>query len=354
MSIYMKNCSISRQWSESDMDKISVIIPVYKTEKYLEKCVKSVIAQTYENLEIILVDDGSPDNSGTLCDKLAESDDRIKVIHKTNGGLSSARNAGIDAAVGDYLGFVDSDDWIDPKMYEVLHNMLAGNGLDISCCNIMRMRGNEEIPIIKDLSLDVTYTGREAALRVLDEEEKILFSMANKLFRAELFNNIRLREGILFEDFQIMPRLLLKSEKVTCTGKPLYYYFESEGSILRGEYSLRMFDYVNICRESILFYKEKCPEGYDRIREIYVSKCLDIIFRSYNERLWDSCRRYIIEDLKKIANTDIYDKLRKNVKLKLRILFISPDLYYVASELNRRVKTLLRREEILYDTANGF
>ncbi len=336
------------------MGRISVVVPVYKTEKYLEKCVKSIVDQTFKDLEIILVDDGSPDGSGSLCDKLAETDKRITVIHKANGGLSSARNAGVDAATGEYLGFVDSDDWIEQEMYEVLYKRLNQSGADISCCNIVRRRGNEEIPIIKDISLDVTFSGGEALERVLDDDEKILFSMANKLFRADLFNGLRLREGILFEDYQIMPQLLLRAEKVTCTGMTLYNYYESEGSLLRGGYSARLYDYVRISRENIAFYKQNCPEGYDRIREIYIAKCLDILFRSAGMSEWDQYRDEIIQDLKKAAGTDIYGKLRKNTRIKLRILFFSPFVYYRVASVNRFVKQILGKKEIVYDTANGF
>ena len=333
---------------------ISVIIPVYKTEKYLKKCVESVIAQTFEDLEIILVDDGSPDNSGAICDELKKTDGRISVIHKANGGLSSARNAGIDKASGEYLGFVDSDDWIEPEMFEVLMHRLLENDADISCCNMKRIRQDDEVPIIKDLSLDAVYSGYEAAVRLLDDDAKILYHMGCKLYKADLFKNRSLREGILFEDFQIMPSLLIAADRVVCTGEPLYDYYESPGSILRSSYSVKLYDYVKVCRENIAFYKEYCPEGYDRIREIYIGKCLDIIYRSFKSREWDVYRADIIADLKGMSQTDIYDKLRENTRLKLHLLFISPYIYYSAALINRTVKSLLRREEILYDTANGF
>ena len=336
------------------MDIISVIIPVYKTEKYLEKCIKSVTEQTYPELEIILVDDGSPDGSGALCDVLAETDERIKVIHKTNGGLSSARNAGIDAATGEYIGFVDSDDWIEPEMFETLLNRLLVSGADISCCNMKRIRGGDEVPIIRNLSFDAVFSGREAAARLLDDDAEILWHMGCKIYRAEMFKGMRLRNGILFEDFQIMPTLMMRAGKVTCTGLPLYDYFESPGSILRSSYSVKLFDYVTVCRENIAFYKKNCPEAYDRIREIYIGKCLDIIFRSYKNHEWDPYREEIARDLKKMSQTDIYGKLRRNIRLKLRLLFLSPDLYYRVALMNRKVKTLLHRDEIVYDTANGF
>lgn len=336
------------------MDKISVIVPVYKTEKYLEKCVGSIIAQTYGDLEIILVDDGSPDSSGSLCDELAASDSRIRVIHKTNGGLSSARNAGIDAASGEYLGFVDSDDWVEPEMFEILLDRLLVSGADISCCNMKRIREMDEVPIIRDLSLDAVFSGREAAERLLDDDAGILWHMGCKIYKAELFKDLRLRHGILFEDFQIMPQLMLRAGKVVCTGLPLYDYYESPGSILRSNYSVKLFDYVTVCRENIAFYRENCHEGYDRIREIYIGKCLDIIFRSYKSREWEPYRKDITDDLKKMSETDIYEKLRRNIRLKLQLLFFSPDLYYCAALMNRKVKTILHRDEIVYDTANGF
>ena len=115
--------------------KISVIVPVYKVEKFLDRCVESIVGQTYENLEIILVDDGSPDNCPSMCDKWAEKDSRIKVIHKENGGVSSARNAALDAATGDFIGFVDSDDWIEPDMYESLMMRIDETGKDIAVCS---------------------------------------------------------------------------------------------------------------------------------------------------------------------------------------------------------------------------
>ena len=125
---------------------ISIIVPVYKVEKYLEKCVKSILKQTYTNLEIILVDDGSPDNSGKMCDELAKVDDRIKVYHKKNGGLSDARNYGVERANGEYIGFVDSDDYIHECMYEKLYEAIKKSGTLIVECGVTRVYKNKERP----------------------------------------------------------------------------------------------------------------------------------------------------------------------------------------------------------------
>ena len=134
-------------------DLISVIIPVYNVDKYLERCIDSVIVQTYSNLEIILVDDGSNDDSGIICDRYAKFDDRIKVIHKKNGGVSSARNEGIKYCNGKYIGFVDSDDYIDSTMYEYLYNLLISNDADISCCDFFIINEGKNIGNYKKIIL---------------------------------------------------------------------------------------------------------------------------------------------------------------------------------------------------------
>lgn len=130
------------------MPKISIIVPVYNVEKYLEKCVRSILAQTFTDFELILVDDGSPDSSGAMCDQFAEQDQRVKVIHKENGGLSDARNAGIEIATGEYLGFVDSDDYIADDMYELLYTNIVKEDADLSICGIYDVYEGKE-PIVK-------------------------------------------------------------------------------------------------------------------------------------------------------------------------------------------------------------
>ena len=145
------------------MDTISVIVPVYNIEGYLGKCIDSIIAQTYKDLEIILVDDGSSDHCGAICDKYAKKDNRIKVIHKPNGGLSDARNHGIEAATGSYLGFVDGDDYIEPQMYEKLHNALVENDAEMSICSFRYVGGYEERNGRLSIA-DEVLTGREILL----------------------------------------------------------------------------------------------------------------------------------------------------------------------------------------------
>lgn len=208
---------------------ISVIVPVYKVEKYLEKCIESIVNQSYSNLEIILVDDGSPDFCGKICDIYAERDSRIKVIHKKNGGLSTARNAALDIMQGDYVGFVDSDDYIDLKMYEYLFNHIIEYKADISICEFRKIyESNGEIQA--DNLETIQCLNNSQAMELLIGDEIIGSQPCNKLFKAELFENIRFPEGRVYEDIAIMHRVFSKANRVVCSSKMMYNYFIRENS----------------------------------------------------------------------------------------------------------------------------
>ena len=169
---------------------ISIIIPVYKVEKYLEKCINSIIGQTYTNLQIILVDDGSPDNSGKICDKYAKKDSRVEVIHKSNGGLSEARNSGIERAKGKYIGFVDSDDYIKEDMYEVLYNLITRFQADVSICNLYDVVGDEKN--IRNINEGIKEYNRIDILKEVLMDKNIQSYAWNKLYKKELFDNLKL------------------------------------------------------------------------------------------------------------------------------------------------------------------
>ena len=199
---------------------ISIIVPVYKVEAYLDKCISSIIAQTYKDIEIILVDDGSPDRCGAICDSYAAKESRIRVFHTENGGLSAARNVGIDNANGEYLGFVDSDDWIEPDMYQVLFDTLLENSADISACDLYcnypdRQESEHRVS-------DAVY-GQDDAIRALIDRSIANYAW-NKLYKRELFSSIRFPNGRLYEDIATIYKLILKTERVASTSKPLYHY----------------------------------------------------------------------------------------------------------------------------------
>ncbi|MDD6478701.1 MAG: glycosyltransferase [Oscillospiraceae bacterium] len=212
------------------MDKplISIIVPVYNVEQYLDECVTSIVNQTYENIEIILVDDGSTDNSPKMCDDWAKKDSRIKAIHKENGGASSARNAGLDMATGDYIGFVDSDDYIEAYMYEKLLEAISDKAIKICCCNTYRILKNREIqkPKAKIIKKEMDTT---AAVKELILTEST--SLCDKLFAASLFDDIRFPNGETNEELSLLIPLIVRGSGIVKISDALYYYREREGSV---------------------------------------------------------------------------------------------------------------------------
>ena len=198
---------------------VSVIIPIYNVEKYLNKCIESVVNQTYKNLEIILIDDESPDSCPEKCDEWSKKDARIKVIHKKNGGLSAARNDGMRLATGKYIGFVDSDDIISPHMIEDLMNLIVDNSSDIVCCDFSKFFEGMKVEYTRYSTMQSI--NQQEALRLL-LSEKITNHLCNKLFKRELFENIEFPVGRKYEDIGVMYKLILVSNKIViCNGK--YY-----------------------------------------------------------------------------------------------------------------------------------
>lgn len=221
---------------------ISIIVPVYRVEKYLKKCVDSLINQTYKNLEIILVDDGSPDNCPIVCDTYAKIDSRIVVIHKENGGLSDARNAGLDIASGEYIGFVDSDDYISPDMYEALLRGLTEDNSDIACCNYLQV--NEEGTAYKDQELPIKdeCLDSRGAYELLIKYGGYYAVAWNKLYRRQIWETIRYPKGRKYEDMFVICALIEQCAKISHVNSPLYYYVRREGSITSEERSIKDFD----------------------------------------------------------------------------------------------------------------
>ncbi|EIT5122369.1 glycosyltransferase family 2 protein, partial [Enterococcus faecalis] len=196
------------------MKLVSVVIPVYNVEKYVEKCLDSVINQTYQNLEIIIVNDGSTDNSLSVCQKKKLSDSRIKLINKENGGLSSARNAGIECAQGEFICFIDSDDWIELDYIEVLLNGMENTNVDISVIQMIKVKDFNKIAFQSESQTKWDIFERETAMRELFSSNLIGYSANNKLYRISLFKSIRYPEGMLMEDKGTTYRLIDSSTKV--------------------------------------------------------------------------------------------------------------------------------------------
>ncbi|MBP1613151.1 MAG: putative glycosyltransferase [Bacteroidetes bacterium] len=215
---------------QSPRPLISIIIPVYNIEDYLRKCLISIIEQTYRNLEIIIINDGSTDNTPIICDEFATHDNRIKVIHQKNNGLSYSRNVGLDNAHGVYIGFVDGDDWIEKDMYETLYNLIIQYKADISICtHFSEFSDTTEIDsnndgIIQELN-------RDEAIICLLQDTKIRNYLWEKLSKRELFNDIRFPTGKIFEDMAVQHKVFHNAQKVVLSSIPKYHYRIRRGSV---------------------------------------------------------------------------------------------------------------------------
>lgn len=237
---------------------ISVIIPVYKVENYLAKCVESVMAQTYSNLEIFLVDDGSPDRCGEICDEYARQDPRIKVIHKENGGLSDARNAAISQATGEYLTFIDSDDWIEPGYCAFLYQKLVEYSADVV---VTPLRSVDEAGNIvarpfteKESVMDAT-----TAMRLMFARDNISWCAQAKLYKRELFEGVRYPVGWLMEDKATTYKIYDRCQRIVYADTPIYNYLIRTGSIMRSNLSDRHVAAFDIQLEINRFLEEKYP-----------------------------------------------------------------------------------------------
>ena len=239
------------------MPRISVIVPIYKVEKYLQECIESILAQTYIDFELILIDDGSPDCCGEICDAYVKRDKRIKVIHQQNKGLSAARNAGLDIAECDYITFIDSDDIVSIHYLEILYQSLCLFNADISVCN----KEDFSTEIIFGYNDSVKNKScllnkKDAVLSLYSENIDRLFSSAwGKLYKKELFEKIRFPVGKIYEDQYIIPIIFYNSNTVVWTSKKLYGYRQREGSIIRRGFSLKHYDDIGAIENCISYFE---------------------------------------------------------------------------------------------------
>ena len=235
---------------------LSIIVPVYNVEQYINRCIKSIVNQTYQNIEIILVDDGSTDSSGDLCDKWAKADNRIVIVHKKNGGLSSARNAGIKIAKGDYLGFVDSDDYIEVDMYHQMIEAVVEHQKDTACCGRMLHIGDKKLKL--EFCSDRTETfDAQSAIREVLLLNKIDVSACDKIYKKQLFDKVLYPEGRISEDAAVILEILSNSNGVVHIGHPCYHYVFREDSISKSEYNHKKYDaYINCITMSEFIEKE--------------------------------------------------------------------------------------------------
>lgn len=249
---------------------ISIIAPIYKVEPYLRRCIDSILNQTYQDFELILVDDGSPDNCGAICDEYAAKDTRVRVIHKENGGLSDARNAGYEIAQGEFIAFIDSDDWIAPDFLERLHSTLVETGADICECEVFRT-GGEEVdsapgtPKIFDTA---------EAMEQLIHDGNFHQHVWNKLYRRETIGDIVFPKGKTNEDEFWTYQVFGNAKKVARISDILYFYFQRPGSIMGETYSLKRLDALEAKLQRQIYVDEKFSQLHRQAKLNLFGSCI--------------------------------------------------------------------------------
>ncbi len=326
--------------TERPDNKISVIVSIYNIRNYVEKCIASICAQTYPNLEILLVDDGSTDDSGVLCDQWAGKDARIRVIHKRNGGLSSARNAGIAAATGEYIAFVDGDDWIDAPMYEHMLRAIKACDAQIAVCNY-RAVGKKEII---DTSTDAVTVleGKEILEAFITEDETYNIQNAawNKLYHRSLMGELRFPEGKLFEDIVYTTKLFAASQKCVYLNQAYYnYIFDRSDSIMNSKKMQHILtDQVGAYREKGEFLRQIDEERLFRIHQYFFYKRMLLHYmdvrRQKPEGYAESLRR--IREIIGKPMWEAYEGQPKGDYVRMKLFSISPILFAAFTEVNER------------------
>lgn len=241
------------------MPEISVIVPVYKVEEYLDECITSILNQSFKDFELILVDDGSPDKCGQICDEYAVKDSRIKVVHQENRGLSAARNIGLDMMTGDYIAFIDSDDVVERCFLQILYDAIIKYDAELSCCKMKTFESECSFDQAKMTGGFFSMSGREAALLQYrnDTQELIRASACGKLYAKHLFENSRFPEGRIHEDQAIVPIVLSRAKKVVACPLMLYGYRVRQESIMHSHFSFKRYDDIVAINECIEYFEKK-------------------------------------------------------------------------------------------------
>lgn len=326
---------------------ISVIVPVYGAEEYLEKCVRSILNQSYQNLEIILVDDQSPDHSGELCDELAKEDTRIKVIHREkNGGISAARNTGIDIAKGDYIGFSDCDDYMHHQNFEILHRLLVDHDVDIVVADYLEIEDNDNDHCDEEIVYDRINTERFSGVGCMEHLITALNTKTilpwNKLYRRKVFDaGHRFPDGINGEDDFCIPHLLCEAEEVLYTDVSLYYWRKRPTSYSRS-FKLSRTSYVYVLEEREEFLKDKIS---DELKHRFLVHYMEILWDFYylvkvnypNEKeLYTGFRQKFINKYESNKNfLHIPNKKKWKWKAFMKMLWVS-DVWYKIDQVKRK------------------
>ncbi|MFB4168894.1 glycosyltransferase [Virgibacillus sp. JSM 102003] len=319
---------------------ISIIVPVYNSSQYISKCIDSILAQTFQNFELILVNDGSTDQSGQICDQYAEKDSRIVVIHKKNGGVSSARNAGINTAMGEYISFVDGDDWVYKDLYLKLYELCTATNSDISICSIYR-----------EVNGDVIHVKKEELIKEMDNTEAMKqlftgkyfrFAVWAKLYKKSCFENIRYPEDRRLDDLPTTYKVFSNANKVVYTSYSGYIYLLRENSIITSSYNEKKLDVFLGWDEIIAFMNENYPQLSEEYISCFVYYSMDHVYSILNQ-VKDPVEKekYIVYIQRYIRK--YYKEIIKNTRLSLKYKYLTILINYNVKFLflNNKIKSIV-------------
>lgn len=323
---------------------ISIIIPIYKVERYLERCVKSVLSQTYQNLEIILVDDGTPDNAGIMADNFAKTDSRIKVIHQKNAGLGAARNTGIRNATGKYISFVDSDDWIAPCMIEYLYRLISTNNADYA--SIKMHITPDEIYEIEQPKEEIKLLSGDDMFRLFFRisSPDINYCTCDKLFRADIVRKIQFIEGKRFEDIDYCYKIINECNLAVISNQIYYFYFVNTAGISNGELKPADFDLLDIWKIIVSDCDSNLPKYEEYARYNYIRAHFGLIGKAakcgVSEKFtdWTQQKKELVSVLRKNKRFLLRGNLPLSRKVALVLCCINPVLLEVTYKLFRKNK----------------
>lgn len=310
------------------MDKISVIVPIYGVEDYLPKCLESIIHQTYGDLEIILIDDGSQDNCPSICEEYSLKDNRIIVVHKENGGLSSARNAGLDIATGEYVSFVDGDDWLEPRMLESLHNAVVKYKAEIVTCGINRITDSKVIPTC-DNTGSVRQLSKKDYLELITlPEENVRFEVWNKLFLRSIIGDIRFKVGQIYEDIFFEREVSKNIKRAIQINESLYNYVENRLGATNSTFKmarLGVFGELQDLSDDLDGYGYSLAKrrvymfAMDMAQQFYIA----LNFKELRDGRKEQARRMIKHSF------DSFYHMETNLSIKYKLFYFSPALYFL-------------------------
>ena len=303
----------------TDLPLISVVVPVYRVEKYLDHCIQSIAEQTYSNLEILLVDDGSPDGSGAICDRWAARDSRIRVFHKQNAGAGAARNTALDAARGEIITFVDSDDYLHPNMFSHLCGLMK-DGVEIAECEI-GITERDDLAMDDGTGAEILVCETEEALRLHIQDEVFRQTPPNKLYRRECVGDIRFPEGNLIDDEFFTYKVLGNARKLAHSCACMYAYRQQSGSAMHKPYSLRRLQGLDAKLQRLGYFEQRFPGLVREAKADLLMTCLGAMqgcLRSLDEEELEIARRKLRGVLEQITPLDIPEGTSAKRKLLLK------------------------------------